>query len=56
MILFYIFDDLNKRGLYLRKGLIYLLINIPLILGDGPDYLFNLTIYINMILCNQYYK
>ncbi|KAM3144132.1 PQ-loop repeat-containing protein 3 [Paramecium bursaria] len=53
MILFYIFDDLSKRRLYLRKGIIYLIINIPLILGYGPDDLFNLTIYINMILCNH---
>ena len=54
MVLFYKYDNHNRR-LYFKKGLIYLIINIPLILGYGPDYIFNLTIYINMILCNYLY-
>ncbi|CAD8052046.1 unnamed protein product [Paramecium sonneborni] len=50
LCLFLFYDKILNFHQWLFKAVFFILINIPLYLGFGPQWIFDLTIYINMSL------
>ena len=48
--MFIFYDKPMKKTDWLFKMMMFLIINIPLFIGYGPSWIFDSTIYINMVL------